>query len=798
MPRIVPFHQCVARPSEGERTFPLIDHLREAGELMARRCPDPELIPLYRLSGLCHDIYKAHPDWQAYVLSKGAIHKGPAHAAAGAFLFSWLAYRWLKARNLWNQHRLLWLRMSRDIADHHGRLDALMAGTNLSWLQKYEWERLDLTGIEHFFHQELPDIGNEPLLPPSLADWIRLANHTAEEMMFEELDPDTVGDTPLLQMRSLQNWRQATAALIAADRFSIHPIPDGYWAPDEAASAEHALNQLLATLEQGDMGRLRSRIQEEAMSRYQEEGRPDFITIGLPTGYGKTLLAFRLALEMVRGESFAKVIYVAPYLSILEQASQDMQRTYGMPPLEHHSLALLQDPSVGDKEEEGSEAAFSSLMMESWAHPLVCTSFHQFSKALFPERAQHVLRRAWLDNSVIIIDEPQIFRPEGWNLVLSGLEAVAQLYRLKVVFLSATMPPMHYGLQAQPVELCPNLKTDLNRYRLSWSNDPVDQFQLAELLHDQPEPSRAAILNTVRDAQLVYEALKQKGAASEELRLLHGGMIPLHKRIRIDEIRDMLEKPNRRMIVVATQIIEAGVNISVRFLFRANALLPSIVQAAGRVNRHAEGKPGTILVRPFFRDGKTDTRIFIYKQQVLRQLTDELLAGNGKQEWNETELRQLVMDYYNRMFQYNTYETCLQDIADACAGNWPALGSFEPFENEAFRLPVFVPWDPPDDLKKYIPGHYAQLLRRFRVSSSEEIYERYRDWEWMRCLSIEERRNFMILFHYHVVNVPGKMAVKTVNKDDYLERRTPCLYGSKGYNTETGWAGHEDPEWQFF
>jgi len=297
MPRVIPFSQCVARPPEGDRTFPLADHLREAGELMAGRCPNPELIALYRLAGLCHDIYKAHPDWQAYVLRQGAIRKGPAHAAAGAFLFSWLAYRWLVSRNLWDRHRLFWLRMTRDIADHHGRLDPLVAGTNLSWLQKYEWERLDLEGIRRFLQEALPDLAQEPLLPSSLADWVRYVNRTAEEMRLEELDPDSLGDSPLQQMRSLQEWRQATTALIAADRFSIHPVPSGYWKPGEAESAARALDRYLAALDSGTMGTLRSRTQEKALQRYREAGRPDFVTVGLPTGYGKTLLALRLALR---------------------------------------------------------------------------------------------------------------------------------------------------------------------------------------------------------------------------------------------------------------------------------------------------------------------------------------------------------------------------------------------------------------------------------------------------------------------------------------------------------------------
>jgi len=798
MSRLIPFDECWARPSADDRVFPLPDHLRDTADRLAQRCPEPKLIPVYRLAGLCHDIYKAHPDWQAYVRSLGAIRKGPAHAAAGAFLFSWLAYRWLENNRLWDRHRLFWLRMTCDIADHHGRLDPLTAGSNPSWLQRFEWDRLDMEGIKRFLRNELPELADESLLPPSLVDWIHRVNRTLEKMRLDELDPETHGASPLQQMRSLQEWRQATTALIAADRFSIHPVPEGFWTPEEAESSARMMGSFLATLDQGKMGQLRSRVQEEALENYRRAGGPDFVTIGLPTGYGKTLLALRLALEMVRNESYAKVIYVAPYLSILEQASQDMQRTYGMAPLEHHSLAVLPEESPSEIEEKGSATSFTSLMMESWAHPLICTSFHQFSKALFPERAQHVLRRAWLHNSVVIIDEPQIFRAEGWNLLLTGLEAAAQMYRMKVMFLSATMPPMRYGLRRQPAELCPDVKVVLNRYHLAWSDEPIDQHQLASLLAERPERSLAAILNTVRDAQLVYKALKENETNTGEMRLLHGGMIPLHKKARIGEIHHLLSKTRRRITVVATQIIEAGVDVSFGFLFRANAILPSIVQAAGRVNRHGEGETGTVLVRPFFRDGETDTRMFIYKQCFLRTLTDELLSGHETQCWTEAELRQLLITYYERMFQYNTYEACLQDIADACAGNWPVLGSFEPFENEAFRLPMFVPWDVPKELQRWVPEHYVQLLGRFGVKNAQEIYERYLDRDWLRNLSPEERKAFMILFHYHVINVPGKMAIRSVSRDEYLERRIPCLHGARGYSTETGWLGDDDPESLFF
>ncbi|OUM86954.1 MAG: CRISPR-associated helicase Cas3' [Bacillus thermozeamaize] len=796
MPGLIPFEACVARPDEGDRRFPLPDHLRETARLLTEGCTDREVEVLYKLQGLCHDIYKAHPDWQAYVNSRGAIRKGPAHAAAGAFLFSWLAWRWLDREGKWPARRLIWVRMAADIADHHGQLGTLVQGGRLSWVQQYEWERLDMDGIRRFLLHELPELQGIPLLPPDLSDWVKFTIETVKDLQFYDLDPEEAGDSPLERMRHLQEWRRSTTRFIAADRFSIQAMSPGYWKPEEADRAQRSLETALSSVQRDTMHELRSRVQAAALRRYRECGSPDTVTVGLPTGYGKTLLALRLALDMIREESRKKIIYVAPYLSLLEQASGDVQHWYGFAPLEHHSLAIHQGSGVPEVEEPGHENGFASRVMESWAHPVVCTSFQQFCRALFPDRAQHTLRRAWLDDSIVIIDEPQIFRPEGWNLFLTGLEALQRIHRLKVMFLSATMPPTRYGLSIQPVELCPDQPNILNRYRLECSTEPCDQADVAKLLMERREPTRCAILNTVRDAQLVYEHLKEAGVrGSGDLLLLHGGMIPLHKKVQIGRMQERLKR-HSRLTVVATQIIEAGVNVSFRFLYRAAAILPSIVQAAGRVNRHAEADQGIVLVRPFLRDGDKDTRSYIYKQQFLRQLTDELLYA--RTSWEETELRELLTAYFDRMFRHNTYEACLQRIEKAYAGDWTALGLFEPFENDALRLPLFVPWNVPEEAKAYVPEHYRYLMQYFNMANADEIYERYTDRDWLRKLSFEDRKNFMILFHYHVVNLPGKMAIKLADSEAYLQHRIPCLHGARGYRDETGMAAVDDPEWQFY
>src|SRR5690606_1053029 len=107
--------------------------------------------------------------------------------------------------------------------------------------------------------------------------------------------------------------------------------------------------------------------------------------------------------------------------------------------------------------------------------------------------------------------------------------------------------------------------------------------------------TQAAILNTIQDAYLVYQELISKPETSNhDIQLVHGLMIPIHKKIEIVKMEEKLKniaagKENRPFIVVSTQVIEAGVDVSFHQVIRALPIIPSIVQAAGRVNRHGEG-----------------------------------------------------------------------------------------------------------------------------------------------------------------------------------------------------------------
>ena len=276
--------------------------------------------------------------------------------------------------------------------------------------------------------------------------------------------------------------------------------------------------------------------QTQVMNILAKQPNERFYNLSMPTGYGKTITALKMANWFVEKQNFKKIVYVAPYLSILEQTSETIGKAMDEKPLEHHSLAII------DKDDD-QRVGENQLWMESWAHSIICTSFNQFSKAIFPRRAQDTLRRAFLKDCIVIIDEPQIFNPGVWNLFLCGLEGLSNLLNLKIIFVSATMPPFDYGLTKTPVNLNIAPMHQKERYKLYIDDDIESETTLANRIKNNKVKSQAAILNTIEDAYRVYEALNM-----DEAYLLHGLIIPIHKKYIIEKMKHDLKEEKTHYI----------------------------------------------------------------------------------------------------------------------------------------------------------------------------------------------------------------------------------------------------------
>src|SRR5690606_28972169 len=130
------------------------------------------------------------------------------------------------------------------------------------------------------------------------------------------------------------------------------------------------------------------------------------------------------------------------------------------------------------------------------------------------------------------------------------------------LFITATAPPLD-APRREPVDLSPKGLPVPCRYVVTKREEPMDEAALAEALVASVSSHRAVgvILNTIEDAGRVYEQTLRRCDPEVAVISLHGAMTSLHKKAQIDEVRQRLTE-DLPTIVVATQIIEAGVDLS--------------------------------------------------------------------------------------------------------------------------------------------------------------------------------------------------------------------------------------------
>jgi CRISPR-associated endonuclease Cas3-HD len=293
------------------------------------------------------------------------------------------------------------------------------------------------------------------------------------------------------------------------------------------------------------LNELRSAAHTEAKNTLQSvhERGDSLFRITLPTGFGKTLTGLRAALELA-ADIDGRVVYSLPYTSIVDQVDGEIRDIFGLSSGDreytiHHHLAdtwtRLDSHSGEGRVSDGSE----SLYAETWQSGLVLTTFVQLFESLAgPENVQSMKLPA-LEDSVIIVDEPQALSLRWWDLVGRLVDFLRREYSATVVLMTATQPEI---LDRDPSLPSPTPLTSTFEDSLSFIGEhPRVTFDLHEsvtayldhpdappyplddavetLLDDvrDGEPSRTlAVVNTVESAATVTEKLLASDRARDE------------------------------------------------------------------------------------------------------------------------------------------------------------------------------------------------------------------------------------------------------------------------------------------
>lgn len=373
-------------------------------------------------------------------------------------------------------------------------------------------------------------------------------------------------------------------------------LPD-FIARFDARMAKFATKAEFGTKED-DLHRLRREVLTHMRGKAGEP--PGLFTLTVPTGGGKTLASLGFALDHAKQHGHRRIIYAIPFTSIIEQTARIFREVLGEGHvLEHHSAI---EEEQQDERKSGTQKDKLKLAMEDWAAPVIVTTNVQFFESLFAARTSRARKLHNIAGSIIILDEVQAL-PRGLLLpVLRVLEELASHYGCTIVLCTATQPAFGKredfpkGLPLAGRELAPNphhLSQRLVRTQICHGGDMENAALVSAL---EAHAQALVIVNSRKHALELYRDAKAAGL--DGLIHLSTRHYAAQRSVILEDVRKRLEADHPCRLI-ATSLIEAGVDVDFPVAFRAEAGLDQIIQAAGRVNREGKRAPEASIVTIF-------------------------------------------------------------------------------------------------------------------------------------------------------------------------------------------------------
>lgn len=518
------------------------------------------------IAGIWHDLGKYSPAFQSMIRIATGIDEETNnyiskvnHSTAGA---QWAIEKFDKAGRIFSYL----------IAGHHAGLpDWLPDETGnaalsirlkeISHLEAAQKAQIPATILEQHLPKERPPKGADP------ATWIRMLFSCLVDADF--LDTEAFMDKETFLLRS--NY----PSIAELRELFIHFMDERYSPKPDDTPVNHIRSNIL-----------RRCIEKAA-------GAPGAFTLSVPTGGGKTLSSMAFALHHAIHHQKRRIIYVIPYISIIEQTADQFQQIFGNAVIEHHSNL---EPA-----EENEEYTKRRLACENWDAPIIVTTAVQFFESLFASRTSRCRKLHNIVNSVVVLDEAQLLPPEFLNPILHALDEWRKHYGVTLLLSTATQPALSpqksssftfEGL-SDTIEIIENPETLNNQLKrvhvtiLKSLNEPVEWEELRDKLVEHP--SVLCIVNRRDDCRKLWQLMPEGTFHLSAL------MCGAHRSDIIAAIKKNLKEgiPTR---VISTQLVEAGVDIDFPIVYRALCGLDSVAQAAGRCNREGMLKQGYVFV----------------------------------------------------------------------------------------------------------------------------------------------------------------------------------------------------------
>lgn len=400
-----------------------------------------------------------------------------------------------------------------------------------------------------------------------------------------------------------------------------------------------------------DINILRNRMFYEAEQTLLKNKDTNIAFIEAPTGAGKSNLAMNCSLKLL-DKNINKIFYVYPFNTLVEQNYDTLEKIYGQTDI-FKSIAVINSITPIllngtrkfwenlDKEENEKFYQKALLDRQFLNYPFILTTHVNLFQIMFGCEREAAISFYQLAGSVVVLDEIQSYKNVLWTEIMMFLQCYSRLLNMKIIIMSATLPKLDMltGNHEKVVNLIENpekyfqdarfKKRVALSYELLYPDKKTEMEELYAHVLGQAQKGRKILMEfiTKTSAEMFYHMLAESGREDLQVFCMTGDDNQIDRK-RILREMDTADQ-DKAVILVATQVVEAGIDIDMDIGYKDISKLDSEEQFIGRINRNFK-RNGVVY---FFdmddesgiykEDYRVDTAYTLRKDEMKQLLADK-------------------------------------------------------------------------------------------------------------------------------------------------------------------------------
>ena len=350
-----------------------------------------------------------------------------------------------------------------------------------------------------------------------------------------------------------------------------------------------------------DINNFRTKIFLEAEKNLEKNKENNIFFLEAPTGSGKSNTALNLSLKLLDKDR-RKIFYVYPFNTLVEQNMNTLKNIFGNNEeaiknitVVNSITALTNKDSMDIPIEEYSDILMDRQFLN---YPFIVTTHVGIFNTLIGNTKEDCMPFYQLTNSVIVFDEIQAYKNTIWTEIIKILNSYAKLLNIKIIIMSATLPNLSYLLDEEEKNNISKLIENRdeyfnntifkNRVEVNYdllSEQKIEYEELLQHIIENSSNSQKILIEFIskNDAKKFYELCENNEDLNVDYEILI--LTGEDNKARRNSIIKKINSKYKKIILISTQLIEAGVDIDVDVGYKNISGLDNEEQFLGRINR---------------------------------------------------------------------------------------------------------------------------------------------------------------------------------------------------------------------